>query len=161
MLRLKVITLGEGGAQPFDAAAGVDEPRADAQRQLVGVVDAILSAELILGENGREINVLQAAFKVWQPALVFVGDVDVIGLGLQCLDQFLAAGLHFALKDEAAVCAEYRQAARGVGQTGRIVVADGVMRDVRADFGRDVGERVLQRHRKTGIDHGALAADQG
>ena len=106
---IEIKALRHTAAQAFTARIGRDQARRDAERHLVGVVDAIPSRELVFRINGREINLLLPAVEYRYPALVPERNVDVVEPGLERLHKGRSADRDRPLEHHAAVGGEDRQ----------------------------------------------------
>ena len=113
---------GWAGADDLETGVRIDQPRAYAQGKLMGVVNAIVAAELILGKDGSEVDVLQAAFEIGDIALIAIGDGYVVGCRFQRLQIAVAEDIRLALEVQPRQSAEGRQGARGVRQRGGVFV---------------------------------------
>src|SRR5687767_6991666 len=125
LLGLEIVALRYRAAHHLGARLRSDQARRDAVGHLVGVVDPVPARELVLGKNGRHVDVLLAAVEYRDAALVAERDVQIIGARLQRLQEGRAADPGGPFEHHAAVDAEDRQGARGA-----LVEADAVRLDV-------------------------------
>ncbi len=156
-LRRQVVALADGRAEDLGAVLAVDEARGDGRGDLVGVGDAVVAAEHVLGEELREVEVGDAAVVVGQAVLVAVGRAHVEEARLQRLQQRLAEERRVALEHEPRVHGRGGQPAVEVRRHAGRLVGDAVVRVVVRELRRDEPAGPEDRVRDAGRDHVAVA----
>src|SRR6185437_723337 len=102
-LILEVEALANGETQALAAGSLVEEARGERQRQLVGVADAIASDVAVVGEELREIEVVERGVEYRGVVLPPVGNVDVVGTRLERLRERGAADFEVTLEVQSRV----------------------------------------------------------
>jgi hypothetical protein len=117
-LVLEIEALAHGEPQPFGTGVAVEETRRQRERQLVRVADAIVADVPVLGEELREIEVVERRVEHRRIRLVLVRDVDIERARLERLRQRSVAHLQVALEHEPGIEARDRNRVAGmrVGQ---------------------------------------------
>jgi hypothetical protein len=156
-LILEIVALGNGCPHALRAGVGADEARGETEGQLVRIVDAIPAGKLVLGIDGREVDVLLGAVEYGNVVLVAEGDIDVVQPRFQGLQEGRAPDRGRTLEYDARVRGENRQRAGLVGESGAVGV-DEVVRRIESEFGSHGSICRLQRHAQARIGHHAGAS---
>jgi hypothetical protein len=100
-LVLEVEALRQRDAQALRAGAGLQQPRRDADRELVRVADAVVAEVAVLGEQLPEVVVVDRRVEHRQRVLLAERDVDVVRARLERVREARAEELPLALEHEA------------------------------------------------------------
>src|SRR5690242_19932505 len=107
--KIEIVALTERCSYYFRAAVGIDQARDRRHCDLVGIVNPIRAAELILAEDAAEIEIFERRVEHRQLSLIAKWYVEIVQPRLQRLQKLLTSKLDLTIEAGAAVNTENGQ----------------------------------------------------